>query len=47
MINKGFYQYLELVAQDKNLDIEDVKNVATTAMIKACQLEGNKGEISV
>lgn len=47
MINKGFYQYLELVAQEKNLDIEDVKTVATTAMIKACQLEGNKGEISV
>ena len=47
MINKGFYQYLELVAETRHLDIMDVRNVASTALIKAAQLEGAKGEVSV
>lgn len=47
MINKGFYQYLELVAETRHLDIMDVRNVASTALIKAAQLEGAKGEVTV
>ncbi len=47
MINKGFYQSLEVIAETRHLDVEDVKNVAATALIKACQLEGAKGAIDV
>lgn len=47
MVNKNFYEQLELVAQERHLDIADVFTAVTTALVKACQLEGYKGEISV
>ncbi len=47
MISKGFYEELVNIANEKHLELEDVFNVVTTAMIKACKLEGAKGEVTV
>jgi len=47
MISKGFYEELVNIANEKHLELQDVFDVVTTAMIKACKLEGAKGEVSV
>ena len=45
MISKGFYEQLETIASERHIEIEDVLTAVRTALIKACQLEGCKGEI--
>lgn len=47
MISKGFYEELEIIAKEKHIELQDVFDVVTTAMIKACKLEGATGEVSV
>lgn len=47
MITKAFYEQLEVIANERHLEIEDVKKAVEVALIKACQLEGAKGEIVV
>lgn len=47
MISKGFYDELVIIANEKHLELEDVFKAVTTALVKACKLEGAKGEISV
>jgi N utilization substance protein A len=47
MISKGFYETLEEIANERNLEIEDIKTIVQTALIKACQLEDYVGDISV
>ena len=47
MISKGFFEQLEIIAQEHYIEVEDVLNIVEIALIKACQLEGYKGEISV
>ena len=47
MISKNFYESLELIAQERNLEITDIADKIAIAMKKACQLEGVKGDIEV
>lgn len=47
MISKGFYDELVVIANEKHLELEDVFKAVTTALVKACKLEGAKGEINV
>lgn len=47
MISKGFYEQLETIAAERHIEISDVLSAVRTALIKACQLEGCKGEIEV
>ena len=47
MISKGFYEELEVIANERHLDLQDVFKSVETALIKACQLEGAKGEINI
>ena len=47
MISKGFYEQLETIAAERHIEISDVLVAVRTALIKACQLEGCKGEIEV
>ena len=47
MISKNFYESLELIAQERNLEIVDIADKVAIAMKKACQLEGIKGDIEV
>ncbi len=47
MISKGFYEQLETIASERHIEIDDVLMAVKTALIKACQLEGCKGEIEV
>ncbi len=47
MVNKGFFEQLEIIAEAHFLEVEDVLNIVEIALIKACQLEGYKGDISV
>ena len=47
MISKNFYETLELVAQERNLALEDVQEKVRVALAKACALEGFTGEIEV
>lgn len=47
MISKGFFESLEKLANEKNLEIEDVKKIVCTALTKACQVEGYIGDISI
>ncbi len=47
MISKGFYDELVIIANEKHLELDDVFKAVTTALVKACKLEGAKGEISV
>ena len=47
MINKAFYEQLEIIANEHHLELVDVKKAVETALIKACQLEGAKGEVVV
>lgn len=47
MISKGFYEQLETIANERHIEINDVLAAVKTALVKACQLEGCKGEIEV
>ena len=47
MISKGFYEQLEIIANERHIEIEDVLSAVKTALIKACQLEGCTGDIEV
>ena len=47
MISKGFYEQLEVIANERHLELEDVKKAVGVALVKACQLEGCKGEITI
>ena len=47
MISKGFYETLEIVAAERNLEIHDVLDKVAVALKKACALEGYTGEIQV
>lgn len=47
MTSKNFYETLELVAQERNLALEDVQEKVRVALAKACALEGFTGEIEV
>lgn len=47
MISKGFFETLELVAQERNLPIEDVLSKVEIALAKACATEGFTGEIQI
>lgn len=47
MINKGFYEQLEIIADERGLEREDVFNAVRVALIKAVQVEGHKGAIEV
>lgn len=47
MISKGFYEQLEVIANERHLDLEDVKKAVGVALVKACQLEGFKGDIII
>lgn len=47
MISKGFYEQLENIAIERHLDIKDVLRAVEVALIKACQLEGFKGAITI
>ena len=47
MTSKSFYEWAEVVAQEKNLSLEDVMSKVATALKKACALEGFSGEIEV
>ena len=47
MISKGFYETLEIVAAERNLEIHDVLEKVAVALKKACALEGYTGEIQV
>lgn len=47
MITKAFYEQLEVIATERHLELEDVKKAVEVALVKACQLEGNKGEIVI
>lgn len=47
MISKGFYEQLEIIANERHIEIEDVLSAVRTALVKACQLEGCKGDIEI
>lgn len=47
MTNKNFYKELEIIANERGLDITDVLQVVETALIKACGSMGYTGEIQV
>lgn len=47
MVNKNFYKELEIIANEKSLDIEEVLGVVETALIKACGSMGYTGDIKV
>ena len=47
MTSKSFYESLEIIASERNLDINDVLEKVAVAMKKACQLEGIEGDIQV
>ena len=47
MTSKSFYEWAEVVAQEKNLSLEDVMMKVGTALKKACALEGFKGDVQV
>lgn len=47
MISKGFYEYLDVVAEERSLNREDVKQAVETALIKAVQAEDHKGIIEI
>ena len=40
MISKGFYEYLEIIADERRLEKEDVFKAVEIALIKAAQAEG-------
>ena len=47
MTSKSFYNELEIIANDRCLDIQDVLNAVETALIKACGSMGYTGDIKV
>lgn len=47
MISKGFFEQLEIIANERHLEIDDILKTVEVALIKACQLEGYKGDITV
>ena len=47
MISKGFYEYLETIAEERRLDKQDVLAAVEIALIKAAQAEGHTGIIEV
>ena len=47
MTSKSFYEWAEVVAQEKNLSLEDVMSKVATALKKACALEGFNGDVQV
>ena len=47
MISKGFYEYLEVIAEERRLEKEDVFRAVEIALIKAAQAEGHTGIIEV
>ena len=47
MISKGFYEYLEIIADERRLDKEDVFKAVEIALIKAAQAEGHTGILEV
>ena len=47
MISKGFYEYLEIIADERRLDKADVFKAVEIALIKAAQAEGHTGIIEV
>ncbi len=47
MTSKGFYEMLEVIANERNLEINDVLEKVSIALKKACALEGFDGDIQV
>lgn len=47
MITKAFYEQLEVIANERHLELDDVKKAVEVALVKACQLEGAKGEVVI
>ena len=47
MISKGFYEYLEAIAEERRLEKSDVLAAVEIALIKAVQAEGHTGIIEV
>lgn len=47
MTSKSFYNELEVIANERCLDIQDVLNAVETALIKACGSMGYTGDIKV
>lgn len=47
MITKAFYEFLEVVAVERHLEISDVQKAVEVALIKACQLHGAAGEVVI
>lgn len=47
MTSKGFYETLEIIANERNLEIHDVLEKVAVALKKACALEGYTGDIQV
>ena len=47
MTSKVLYEMIELVAQERNLVVEDVMDKVAVALKKACALEGFNGDIQI
>ena len=47
MTSKNFYEMIELVAQERNLSVEDIMEKVSIALKKACALEGFTGDVVV
>ena len=47
MISKNFFENLELVANERNLMIDDVLSKVEVALVKACNSEGFTGDIEI
>lgn len=47
MTSKGFYEYAEVVANERNLELGDVLEKVAVALKKACATEGYTGDIQV
>lgn len=47
MTSKVLYEMIELVAQERNLVVEDVMDKVAVALKKACALEGFSGDIQI
>ncbi len=47
MTSKGFYETLEVIAAERNLEIHDVLSKVAVALKKACLAEGYTGDIEV
>ena len=47
MTSKVLYEMIELVAQERNLVVEDVMEKVAVALKKACALEGFTGDVQI